>query len=179
MTPHTQQHYLDVLGIKRGATLDDIHTAYYLLIEKYSHNPTELEVEERQKLQHAYNILCRSYEDAPPVKKKATDDHAVRRGQVILLVLVLLFGISALIAMNWSSIKLEMTHIEPGTVMRLNAQHNPYGTVLRFDKQHRFHTGDPVPAYEVRLAATGEIVWLNKRVVVKGMRPMLPTDDDR
>ncbi len=51
--------------------------------------------------------------------------------------------------------------------------------MLRFDKQHRFHTGNPVQAYEVRLAATGETVWLTKRVIIKGMTPMIPPDDDR
>ena len=158
--------------------MDEIHTAYYLLIEQYSHNPTEQEAEDQYKLQHAYNVLRRQYDDgeaAQPVRDVDTD----RRGRMWVMILSLLISGAALLATNWSSIELAMAHLESGTVVRLTNSKDAYGTVLRFDKEHRFHTGNPVPAYEVRLAATGETVWLTKRVIIKGMTPMIPPDDDR
>ena len=178
MAPQSQYHYLEMLGVKRGATMDEIHTAYYLLIERYSHNPTETEVEDQHKLQHAYNILCRSYDEGKEVRD-VEGDGIRQRGRLMVAAFVAVIAIAVLVAMNWSEIKVKLAHIEPGTVVRLNDHRDPYATVLGFDDKHRFHTGNTVPAYELRLAATGETVWLNKRVVVKGMKAMLPTEDDR
>ena len=86
MAPKSQQHYLEMLGVARGATMDEIHTAYYLHIENYSLNPTEHDAEEQYKLRHAYNVLCRQYGDgeaAPPVRDVDTD----RRGRTMLVTL--------------------------------------------------------------------------------------------
>jgi len=170
----SQQHYLDILGVKPGATMDEIHTAYYLLIEKYAHNPTEDEAEEQLKLQHAYNILCRSYDEPKPASSSDTPEH---RPQLLLKVAagLLVLGIPALVAMNFSELKLRMTDFDPGTVVRLKDSNVPYGTILRYDPAYQFHVGEPTPAYEIHLRNGEETVWLSKRVVVKGMVPLAPT----
>jgi hypothetical protein len=174
----TQQRYLDILGVKRGATMDEIHTAYYLLIEKYAHNPTEDEAEEQLKLQHAYNILCRSYEE-PEERSPA---HTTERSPKLLLKIagaLLVLGIPGLVAMNYSALKLRMADVEPGTVVRLKDSNAPYGTILRYDPAHQFHTGEPTPAYEIRLRNGEETVWLSKRVVVKGMVAVDPARPEK
>jgi hypothetical protein len=171
----SQQHYLDLLGVKAGATMDEIHTAYYLQVEKYSDNPTEDEAEEQIKLQHAYNILRRSYDESetPPTRDRSVERSPKR---VLVIVAVLLaVGLSVLVAMNYSELKLRMTEYVPGTVVRLEDAHVPYGTILRYDPAHEFHTGRPTPAYEIELRNGRERVWLSKRVVVKGMVPLEPT----
>jgi hypothetical protein len=174
----TQQHYLDILGVKRGATMDEIHTAYYLLIEKYSHNPTEEEVEEQLKLQHAYNILCRSYDEP---EERSTADKTGRDSKLLLKIgaFLLIVGIPALVAMNLSALKLRMADVDPGTVVRLKDSNAPYGTVLRFDPAHKFHVGKPAPAYQIQLRGSEEKVWLSKRVVVKGMVPVEAAEPEK
>jgi hypothetical protein len=169
----SQQHYLETLGVKRGASMDEIHTAYYLLIEKYSHNPTEDEAEEQLKLQHAYNILCRSYEEPEPTSPGDAAERSSKLGLKIAIAL-LVVSIPAVVAMNFSALKLQMTEIDPGTVVRLKDSNAPYGTILRYDPAHRFHTGRPLPAYEIQLRGGDGTVWLSKRVVVKGMVPVKP-----
>lgn len=170
----SQQHYLDILGVKPGATMDEIHTAYYLLIEKYAHNPTEDEAEEQLKLQHAYNILCRSYEEPEQV---SPSDPAEQRPRWLLkaAAALLVLSIPALVAMNFSALRLRMTDFDPGTVVRLKDSNVPYGTILRYDPAHRFHVGEATPAYEIHLRNGEETVWVSKRVVVKGMVPLEPT----
>jgi len=169
----SQQHYLDVLGLKPGASMDEIHTAYYLLIEKYSHNPTEDEADDQLKLQHAYNILCRSYEEP---EQSSPGDSADRNPKRTLKIAgaLLIVCIPAIVAMNFSALKLRMTEIDPGTVVRLKDSNAPYGTILRYDPSHKFHTGAPSPAYQIHLRGGDETVWLSKRVVVKGMVPVKP-----
>jgi len=174
----SQQHYLDILGVKRGASMDEIHTAYYLLIEQYSVNPTEDETEEQFKLQHAYNILCRSYDEPEQPSSGGSVEKNPKRTLMVAAVLVVV-GISAVVAMNFSALKLRMTEIDPGTVVRLKDSKAPYGTVLRYDPAHKFHTGEPSPAYEIHLRGQEETVWLSKRVVVKGMVPVEPTRPEK
>ena len=169
----SQQRYLDVLGVKRGASMDEIHTAYYLLIEKYAHNPTEDEADEQLKLQHAYNILCRSYEE-PEQKSPGDSPQTDSKLGLKIAAGLLVVCIPAIIAMNFSAMKLRMTEIDPGTVVRLKDSNAPYGTILRYDPAHKFHTGEPSPAYEIHLRSGDETVWLSKRVVVKGMVPVKP-----
>jgi len=168
-----QQRYLDILGVKRDASMDEIHTAYYLLIEKYAHNPTEDEADEQLKLQHAYNILCRSYEEP---EQKSPGDASERDSRLGLKIAGTLLVICILViaAMNFSALKLRMTEIDPGTVVRLKDSNAPYGTILRYDPAHKFHTGKPSPAYEIHLRGGDEAVWLSKRVVVKGMVAVKP-----
>lgn len=170
MAPTQQQHYLDVLGVKPGATLDEIHTAYYLHVEKFAHDPTERDIEEQRKLQHAYAVLRRAYEpsEGPPAAFSAGIGRETRKWLAVATV-VAVVGAGALLYMNYATIRLHLTDVAPGTVLRVKDQAVPYGTVVGFDPTHRFHTGQPVPAYEIRRSDSGETVWLSKRVVVKGM----------
>jgi hypothetical protein len=177
-TGQSQQYYLDILGVKPGATMDEIHTAYYLLIEKYAHNPTEDEAEEQLKLQHAYNILCRSYEE-PEQESPAESDRGNTKLFLMIAAGLLAVCVPVLVALNFSALKLGMTELDPGTVVRLKDANAPYGTILRYDPAHVFHTGKPSPAYEIHLRGKEETVWLSKRVVVKGMVPVEPTRPEK
>jgi len=164
-----QQHYLDVLGVKPGATLDEIHTAYYLHIERFAQDPTEEDLEEQRKLQHAYAVLRRAYDPSEASPKVTTGAGGDTRKWVTIAVVLAVVGAAALCAVNYSTIRLHLSEVEPGTVVKLKDRTAPYGTVLEFDDAHRFHVGQPVPAYKIRRADTGEIEWLSKRVVFKGM----------
>jgi len=164
-----QQHYLDVLGLKQGATLDEIHTAYYLHIERFSHDPTEEELEEQRKVQHAYAVLRRAHEPSEASPKVSANAASGTRKWLAIAVVLAMVGAAALVAMNYSAIRLRLSDVEPGTVVRLKDRTVPYGTVLAFDQAHRFHVGQPVAAYQIRRADTGEIEWLSKRVVVNGL----------
>jgi hypothetical protein len=72
-----------------------------------------------------------------------------------------------------------MADVDPGTVVRLKGANAPYGTIVRYDPAHEFHTGEPSPAYEIRLRGSDETVWLSKRVVVKGMVAVDPTRPEK
>jgi hypothetical protein len=170
MAPTQQQHYLDVLGVKPGATLDEIHTAYYLHVERFQDNPTEEDLEHQRKVQHAYAVLRRAYDPSvgPPPAVSAGAGRGARKWLAVGAVLAVV-GAGVLLVLNYSTIRVHMTDVEPGTVLRVKDQAVPYGTVVGFDPAHRFHTGQPAPAYEIRRSDSGETVWLSKRVVVKGM----------
>ena len=65
---------------------------------------------------------------------------------------------------------------DAGDIVRWENEASPYGQIVRYESDHRFHTGEPSAAYEIRLADTGETVWLSHRVVVKGMTEMDPQE---
>ena len=161
-------HYLEKLGAKPNATIDEINTAYYGLLQQFSDNPTEEQDEEMQELQHAYAIVRRHYTGPKPKKRIKIDPRSsVPIVGMLALVAVLIFGI-----LNFSSIELMITRYEPGEVVRWEHEKAPYGEILSYDPDHRFHTGKPSAAYQIRLTDTGEVVWLSHRVVVKAMTAM-------
>ena len=73
--------------------------------------------------------------------------------------------------MNYDTIRLKMTHYESGSVLRFKSQDVPFGEVVGFEALHRFPTGNPSPAYAIRLAGKDETVWISQRLVVNGMVP--------
>jgi hypothetical protein len=169
-------HYLSLLGVKPGAELEQINAAYYCVLEQFPENPTEEEDAQLQELQHAYSIVRRHYVgDAPRLKRKKSVDidgwGAVAVGGTLALVMAIV-----LLILNFSAVQLALTRYEAGDIVRWEDEQSPYGQILRYEAEHRFHTGEPSAAYEIRLAATGETVWLSHRVVVKGMTEMDPND---
>jgi hypothetical protein len=79
--------------------------------------------------------------------------------------------LAVLVAMNYGTIKMKMTHYEPGAVLRLKSQAVPFGEVVGFEARHRFPAGNPSPAYSIRLAGKDDTVWISQRLVVNGMVP--------
>ncbi len=161
-------HYLEKLGAKPDATIDEINTAYFGLLQQFSEVQTEEQANEMRELQHAYAIVRRHYTGPEPKKSIKIDPGAWTPFiGALLLVTVLTFAI-----LNFSSIELMITQYEPGDVVRWEHEQTPYGEILSYDPNHRFHTGEAAAAYEIRLAGTGEVVWLSHRIVVKGMTEM-------
>ena len=158
--------YLETLGVKPGASPEDVNTAYYTLIKKFPQNPTEEEEERLQKVKYAYDFVRHAY---APVKKKPLLALPDRRILAPVLAGLAVIGIVVLVAMNYGAIRLKMTHYENGDVLRFKNQSAPYGQVVGYEALHPFPSGYPSPAYSIRLADREETVWISRRLVVNGM----------
>ncbi len=166
---HHMQRYYEVLGLKNGATLDAINTAYYMLVKRFPENPTEEDEARLQEIKRAYELLKRTH---VPAKRKVVKVLLSRRLLIPVMSVLIVISLAALVAVNWSAIKLSMTHYEPGAVLRLKDQGQPYGEVTGFDPRHKWDVGNPSPAYSIRLQGTQDVVWVGERLVVNGMSPV-------
>src|SRR5262245_9243771 len=161
--------YLDLLGLKPGATLDAVNIAYFTVVKRFPENPTEEDEARMQELKRAYDILRRAY--IPPAKKSVLVLLDKRR-------LIPLLGVTAialagvLVYLNWGTLRLKMTHYEPGAVLRLKSATVPFGTIVGYESAHHFPAGAPGAAYEVRLDGRTETVWVAERLIVNGMVPV-------
>jgi len=80
--------YLEMLGLKPGASLEQINTAYYTLIKRLGENPTEEEEARLVRLRHAYDRLRKAYVPAakpagpaaPPPPSNAKDPASGAKG---------------------------------------------------------------------------------------------------
>jgi curved DNA-binding protein CbpA len=157
--------YLEVLRLRPGATLDEVNTTYYTIIKKFPQNPTEEEEQRLQELKHAYDMLRRSY--AP--KEKGIEVLLNKRLLIPTLSVLSVVLIVALVALNYGTIKLKMTHYNTGAVLRLKSENQPYGEVVGFEARHAFPIGNPSAAYAIKLAGGQQTVWVSERLVVNGM----------
>jgi hypothetical protein len=157
---------LEVLGLRPGVTIDAINTTYYTLLKRFPENPTEEDERALRDIKRAYDVLRRAY--VPP-KKKAIKALLDRRMLIPVLSVLLVVTGGTLAAMNWSTIKIKMTHYEKGDVMRLKTAQQPYGEILAFDDHHEWPAGNPSAAYAIRLYNSQQIVWVGERAVVNGM----------
>jgi hypothetical protein len=165
MTQHLNR-YLEVLGLRPGVSLDEINTTYYTLVKRSPQNPTEEDEARLQELKRAYDMLRRGY--VPP-QKKALQVILDRRLMVPVLAVLTVVMAVALVALNWNTIQLKMTHYEKGDIVRLKTQNDPYGEIVGYDDHHQFPMGNPTAAYAIRLDRSTEIVWVGERTVVNGM----------
>jgi hypothetical protein len=163
------QRYFEVLGLKSGANLDAINTSYYMLVKKFPENPTEEDETRLQEIKRAYEMLKRTH---VPEKAKAIKVLANKRLLIPVMSALIVVSLAVLIRFNWGAIKLSMTHYEPGAVLKLKGQGEPYGQVTGFDPQHKWDTGNPSPAYSIRLQGSQDVVWVGERLVVNGMSPV-------
>lgn len=162
----------NTLGILPTTDLDQLETAFYLMVEKFTNNPTEEEEQQRLELHRAYAVLRRSLQPraAVPAARRPAASGLTRR-QWAAVGFVAAIGVAGLVYLNVGTLELAWTQYAPDTVVRLEGRSEPYATVVRFDPSHRFDVGRPGPAYQLRLAGSGQIVWLSERVVEKGMVP--------
>lgn len=161
--------YFAILRVEPGASREEINTAYYSILERLPKNPTEEEDKQIQQIKHAWAILQRNYR--PAVKQRRVAAHGRRSMLPILGLALMVLGI-AFLAFNYQSIRLAVVEYHPGDVVRWQNKSEPYGKLLRYDPTHRFHTGEPSPAYEIKLEGTDEKIWLSERIVIKAMVPM-------
>jgi hypothetical protein len=161
--------YLQMFDLQPGASLDEVNTVYFTFVEELAKNPTEEDEARLQELRRAYDILRRAY--VPP-KKKAVEVLFDRRLIVPLLSVAVAALLIVLTYLNWGTIRIKMTHYEPGAELRLASAPAPFGTVVGYEAEHRFPAGAPVAAYEIRLDGKQETVWVSERTVVNGMTPV-------
>jgi hypothetical protein len=161
--------YLDLIGLRAGASLDEINTAYYTVVKRFPENPTEEDEARMQELRRAYEILRRAY--VPP-KQKSLTALLDRRLMMPVLGMVVAASLGSVLYLNRGTIRLKLNHYEPGVVLRLNSAMNPFGTVVGYEAQHRFAAGAPGAAYEIRLDGRQETVWVSERIAVNGMTKM-------
>jgi len=159
---------LATLGMKPGATLDEVNTTYYTLIRRFPDNPTEEEEARVAAIRHAYGLLRRAY--VPPQKKglKAVLDRKILLPAMAVMT-VLLMG--AMVALNYHTLRLKLTHYNTGAVVRLKDKQEPFGQIVGFETRHQFPTGAPAAAYSIRLTGREETVWVSERLVVNAMVP--------
>jgi hypothetical protein len=160
--------YFEILKLQPGASKDEINTAYYAILERLPESPTEEEAARIQQIKHAWSILQRNYRPAAPRRVIARK----RRSLVPMLGLTALVLGIVFFALNYQNIRLAVVEYHPGDVVRWSNKSEPYGKLLRYDPMHRFHTGEPSPAYEIRLEGEDETIWLSERIVIKAMVPM-------
>jgi len=161
--------YLDLLGLKPGATLDAVNIAYFTVVKRFPENPTEEDEARMQELKRAYDILRRAY--VPPAKKSMLVLLDKRR-LIPLLGVTSIALVGMLVYLNWGTIRLKMTHYEPGAVLRLKSAALPFGTIVGYESVHQFPAGAPGAAYEVRLDGKADTVWVAERLIVNGMVPV-------
>jgi hypothetical protein len=176
MAGESISRYLAQLGLKPGATLQQVNAQYYFRLKKFSEkeNLTERDEESRQQIQHAYNVLKRAYASRgpvarTPVRKKTKRAAAKPVLPIFALVFVTLLAGGVLVAVNFQNLRIASVSFDEGDVLKWKNSREPYGQILRFDPEHRFHTGSSVPAYEIKLSENGETVWVNRRVVHQRM----------
>ncbi len=164
--------YWRALGIPPTDDLQKLDTSFYIVVEKFSSNPTEEEEARRSEMHRAYAVLRRSLAARGPVKSSPAEGGgiATRRARVLVGIAAAV-GVAGLLWSNLGTLKMRWVRYEPGIVLRLAHTDTPYGTVVRFDPAHQFQVGAPVRAYELRLADGGRTVWLAERIVEKGMVP--------
>jgi len=160
---------LETLGLRPGASLDEINTTYYTILKRFPENPTEDDETHMQELRRAYDTLRRGY--VPP-KKKTVEILMDKRVAIPLLCVATVVLAGVLLYLNRGTIKLKMTHYEPGAVMRLKTAGVPFGTIVGYDAAHKYPVGNPGAAYEVRLEGKPDTVWISERLIVNGMTPV-------
>lgn len=169
MSETTPSRYWSVLGLSPDTSLEQLEMHYTFVAERFPANPTEDEERECEEIRRAYGVLRRACQ--------ARETHAATdaarplpssKWKVVLLSVVLSVT-SSLLAVNLKSIRVALTSVEVGTELRIKGHSEPFGTVVGFDSAHEFPAGKPGPAYRVRLAETGEQIWVGERTVELGM----------
>ncbi|HEU5181687.1 MAG TPA: hypothetical protein VFW45_12930 [Candidatus Polarisedimenticolia bacterium] len=161
-----QSRYLETLGLKPGASLEEINTTYFTLIKRFRENPTEEEEERLVALRNAYDRLRKGY---IPAAKPSIATPKDRRMMVPALAILSFLLLGALVVLNYGTIKMKMTHYDNGSVLRLKSRTEPFGEIVGYEGSHHFPTGNPSPAYAIRLSGREETLWVSERVVVVGM----------
>jgi len=162
--------YLTQLGLEQDATLEEINTAYFMILKRLPENPTEEEEEYQKQVVRAYAVIKRSY--VAPVESGVARLPINRSLLVpVAAALMVVLAVTVLV-LNFGTLKVMMTHHETGVVLRWRNQTEPFGQVVGYDATHKFDKGDPFPAYQIRLAAREETIWLSERLVVRGMVPI-------
>ena len=165
--------YWHALGLPPNSSLEQVETQYCLLLQRVPEQPTEAEEREWQEMRRAYAILRRaSAARGTKVGARVSAALAARAGLVLGAGVIL--GGLFLLAFNFKSVSVRWTELAVGTELRVEDSNKLYGTVLEFDRNHAFDAGNPGPAYRLRLAETGEEVWVGERLVELGLRRSEP-----
>jgi hypothetical protein len=160
--------YLKQLGLPPGATFKQITARYYARIEQLDDDQEA----DRERLDHAFRILKRAYTSptAPVVRAGPVRRGSDSRFAVVAIALFTIVTVGGVfLTMNYDDIKVRTSNYEVGKVVRWKNSSEPYGRIVQFSREHAFPTGNPAPAYEIRLEGALETVWLGERVVEKGM----------
>jgi len=167
--PDRMARCLETLGLRPGASLDEINTTYYTILKRFPENPTEHDEAHMRELRRAYEILRRTY--VPP-QKRVVRVLMDKRLAIPLLGVATAVLAGVLLYLNWGAIKLQTTHYEPGEVLRLKSANVPFGTIVEYDAAHKYPVGRPGAAYEIRLEGKTDTVWVSERLIVNGMVPV-------
>jgi len=165
--------YLKLFNLPPGASFKQITARYYARIERLNRQgPEEPHEAEKQRLDHAFQILKRAYHTPKtPAAQVGRGKHGAGAKTATLTIglftMVVVAGI--FLAMNYTDIKVRTSNYEVGEVVRWKHSDEPYGKIMQFSREYAFPTGNPAPAYEIQLEGQLETVWVGERVVEKGM----------
>lgn len=163
------RRHLATLGVKPGASLDELNTSYYTLVKKFPDNPTEEDEIRIQEIRHAYQFLKRAY--VPPEKKPLTALLG-KRPLVPILIAAALLGVGAIVTLNYKTLRMQVVHYKTGQLVRMKDKSEPFGEIVGFEARHRFPSGAPSGAYSILRMGSREPIWVGERLVVNGMVPM-------
>lgn len=168
MSEAALSRYWSILGLPPDASVEQIDTQYYVLIEKLPENPTEEEERQFEEIRRAYAVLRRACATRETKGLRRISSAFAARAGLVLGAGLLVGGIFVL-AVNYKSLAVRFTEVPAGTELRVKDSNKFWGTVLEFRRNHTFAAGNPGPAYKVRMAETGEEVWVGERIVELGM----------
>jgi hypothetical protein len=160
--------YLTLLGLRPGASLQQITSNYFFLLKKFPEHLSADQLAAKQQLQHAYEVLKKAYSSRAPVRVRRKRRKAQgERSRAITLglgtALILLFGV--FLALNSTNLKIQLVNHEVGDLLLWKGTNEPYGKVIQFQSDHSFSTGLPGPAYEIQLSDSSETIWVSERIV--------------
>lgn len=160
--------YWTALGLPPNSSLEQVETQYCLLLQQIPERPTEAEEREWQEMRRAYTVLKRACAARETKGGNRLSTVLAARAGLALAAGVIL-GVLFLLAFNYKSFSVRWSQVAVGAELRAPESNKLYGTVLEFDRSHVFAAGKPGPAYRVRVAETGEEVWVGERLVELGM----------
>lgn len=160
--------YWTALGLPPNSSLEQVETQYCLLLQQIPERPTEAEEREWQEMRRAYTVLKRACA-AREIhgRKRISTVLAARAGLGVAAGLML--GVLFLLAFNYKSLSVRWSQVDVGAELRVQESGKLYGTVVAFERNHVFAAGKPGPAYKVRVAETGEELWIGERIVEVGL----------
>jgi len=162
--------YLKQFDLPPGATFKQVTARYYARIEELEGRGAQNA--EKQRLDHAFQILKRAYTSpkAPAMKARRAGRGPGEKSAALTIALVVTVIVAGIfLMMNYADIKVRTSNYEVGEVVRWKNSDDPYGKIVHFSRTHSFPTGNPAPAYEIQLEGKLETVWLGERIVEKGM----------
>ncbi|MFQ5719082.1 MAG: hypothetical protein ACE5IK_06000 [Acidobacteriota bacterium] len=158
-------HYLDVLGLKAGASPDQIAVAYFSARKALAARGTARAEERAATIDHAFAILkARARTRPADIIQRQVNRFLI----AAVITLAILSGFSAFQVNR--RLRPYLVSFSAGDHVYRADNRRSFGTVVYDDASHPFADGSRRHAYRIRLDdASGEI-WMSARTATKALR---------